>query len=82
MSTQYLRLLTSFLLLLLLFQEDIDIEKRIIQATSNDYSTNYRNEHITNNYVNNQTLPTENSHSQQSTCSGVDWLVGKYFALI
>ncbi|RTG83316.1 CAP-Gly domain-containing linker protein 3/4 [Schistosoma bovis] len=55
--------------------EDIDIEKRIIQATSNDYSTNYRNEHITNNYVNNQSLPTENSHSQQSTCSGVDWLV-------
>ncbi|VDO62160.1 unnamed protein product [Schistosoma curassoni] len=55
--------------------DDIDIEKRIIQATSNDYSTNYRNEHITNNYVNNQSLPTENSHSQQSTCSGVDWLV-------
>ncbi|CAH8626674.1 unnamed protein product [Schistosoma rodhaini] len=57
--------------------DDIDIEKKIIQTTSNDYSTEYRNEHITNDYVNNQSLPTENSHSQQSTYNGVDWLVAE-----
>ncbi|KAH8857664.1 CAP-Gly domain-containing linker protein 4 [Schistosoma japonicum] len=51
--------------------DEMEIEKKIIQATSND-PTDYRSEQT------GQIPPIENHHSQpQSACNGVEWLVAE-----